>query len=355
MEVTPRRLEELSDAKCTYASGTLPRTGYKVLIVTISGVAANQQPHAGTYQHISAAIMAGTEAWEPDALVLDFRNLEYSWGDGMQETLRAGERWHQTRLAAVQLSNLLGTPRPVHFCTAIIASARCRDGLTSLLRDEMREDPERWLFDSLDACVEPLDHRLASAALDQPFKFRDVYHVMDLIRARPGMYGIPEKSFKLLQVFIAGLACGEIDAGEPTFWDFPLWTTVGAGVTGTSKPLHWLESSQSDEEAYQTYFRLLDEYRRCRSVELARLPGSMVRHRPSFQIVNGKTVPYTPPTPDAVTLGRYEPSEVYFVAQVFGERTETFYDSVQPSAEAAMAVAEKWWSIDPAAWNYRRA
>jgi hypothetical protein len=47
-----------------------------------------------------------------------------------------------------------------------------------------------------------------------------------------------------------------------------------AGVAGTSMPLHWLETSQPDDQACHTYFRLLDDYRRCRVEMLGRLPGS---------------------------------------------------------------------------------
>jgi hypothetical protein len=350
MDLKPCRLNDLSDATYTYSCGTLPRTAYKVLIVTASGVAANQRPHAGTYRSISAAIMAALEAWEPDALVLDFRELEYKWGDGMQETLRAGERWHQPRIAASRLFATLGVTRPGRFYTTIVASPKNREGLTSLLRQEMREDPARWLFDTVDGCLAALDERLSVAGAE-PLEFRDVYQLLDLLRERPGMYGIPEKSFRLLRVFLAGLGCGKLDAGDPPFWDFPLWATVRVGVAGTSMPWHWLETSERDDAAYQTWFRMLDEYRRCRVVELARLPGSFVRHRPTSHLVDGAMVPFTHPVPDAIILGRYAPSEVYFVAQVFADRTETLADSVQPTAEAAMNMAKACWSMDPAAWD----
>src|SRR3712207_1941888 len=108
-----------------------------------------------------------------------------------------------------------------------------------------------------------------------PHDFEAVYDVLDAARNRPGMYGIGGRSFRLLQAFLSGLNWGKLAPGDPSVWDFPFWVTVRKDVVGTSFPWHWLETSETDEEAYGTWFRLLDEYRGCREVELARLPGSI--------------------------------------------------------------------------------
>src|SRR5215218_8098877 len=83
VEIEPRQLDQLSSATCSYASAVLPRTGHTALIVSVRGVAANDRANAGTYRFIAASVLAGLEAWDAAALVLDFRELNYTWGDGM--------------------------------------------------------------------------------------------------------------------------------------------------------------------------------------------------------------------------------------------------------------------------------
>jgi hypothetical protein len=159
VEIEPRQLDQLSSATCSYASAVLPRTGHTALMVSVLGVAANDGADAGTYRFIAASVLAGLEAWDAAALVLDFRELSYAWGDGMADALRAGERWHQPRAADAQLLNIFCVRGTDRFYTAVVASPKCREGLTSLLRDEMYEEPVRWLFDSLDAALASLDDR----------------------------------------------------------------------------------------------------------------------------------------------------------------------------------------------------
>src|SRR5215210_8624273 len=112
-----------------------------------------------------------------------------------------------------------------------------------------------------------------------PAEIVSIYQLLDLARDRPGMYGIGGRSLRLLHSFVAGLSYGKLDAGDPPFWDFALWATVRTDHVGTSMPWQWLGVEQSDERAYGTWFDLLDEYRRCRIVELARLAGTVVRFR----------------------------------------------------------------------------
>jgi len=182
-----------------------------------------------------------------------------------------------------------------------------------------------------------------------------IYELLDLARDRPGMYGIGERSFTLLQPFLAGLSYSNLDPGDPPFWDFAWWATVRTDHLPTSQPWHWL-SEKSDEEAYATWFALLDEYRKCRVVELAKLPGTLVRFGKAWRGGNGKPFePYVPPTPEMIRLGRFAPSNVFFVEQVFADGAgEKLIDSFQPSAELAIDAARQHWQVDPAAWGVGR-
>ena len=183
-----------------------------------------------------------------------------------------------------------------------------------------------------------------------PFEITSIYQLLDLARDRPGMYGIGGRSLRLLQPFLAGLGYGNLDAGDPPFWDFPLWACVRTDHFPTSRPMYWL-NDQSDEDAYTTWFGLLDEYRTCRIVELARLPGTVVRFRKHWHADPGKPwEPYVPPTPQYIRLGRFAPSDVYFVEQVFEDRGEKLHD-FQPTAPKALDAARQYWQVDPAAWK----
>lgn len=178
-----------------------------------------------------------------------------------------------------------------------------------------------------------------------------IYQLLDLARHRPEIYGIGGRSFRLLQPFLAGLSYGHLDAGDPPFWDFDWWATVRTDHFPTSRPWHWLRH-QSDEDAYATWFGLLDEYRTCRVVELARLPGTVVRFREHWSGESGKPLElWVPPTPQAIRLGQFAPSEVFFVEQLFPDRGEKLIDSFAPTAGAALDAARQHWQVDPPTWG----
>ncbi len=182
---------------------------------------------------------------------------------------------------------------------------------------------------------------------------RTVYELLDAARERPGMYyaGVGGKSFRLLQAFLAGLRYGNLDPGEPSIWDFPWWADVRNNDYNRSIHFYWLTSSTTDEEAYDVWYRLLDEYRACREEEIARLPGNLVRHRPRFQIIDGVERPYAQPIPAAIMLGHYPPSSVFFAAQVFPDRKKKLWDSFRPTIEETMDVVREEWSVEPHQWK----
>ena len=88
---------------------------------------------------MTAIVSAALAAWEPIALIIDLRKMKYEWGDEIDKALCAGDNIF-----------IDGS-----FPTAIVVSELNREGLTSLLQDEMQQDPNEWLFDSI-------DHALAS-------------------------------------------------------------------------------------------------------------------------------------------------------------------------------------------------
>ena len=85
-------------------------------------------------KYILAATAAAREAWWSYSTILDFRELEYRWGDNMQWVTGIG--WDK----GIRL----------HWPLAVVVGDRCRDALRSLLRDEYQG-----------LCVESLEEAFA--------------------------------------------------------------------------------------------------------------------------------------------------------------------------------------------------
>jgi uncharacterized protein len=169
MDLQPQKIEDISDATCAYATGTLDGSGHKLLVIVFRGTAATSREHIRTFDFMNASILAGLEAFEPDALILDFRDLAYTWGDQMHGTLRQAASWAQAKFGPRLLFNtLFAGDGPESFPTAIISSEKCHEGLWSLVQDEMNDEPSRWIFPSLEAAAETLDARLLEAQASPP-------------------------------------------------------------------------------------------------------------------------------------------------------------------------------------------
>ena len=121
---TPLR-KDFFEGRCVNAS-TL-----KIAIATFRGEAAASHQLIHVFSAIEESATTLLESEQPAALILDFRELRYEWGDEMARTL--GElSWRDDR----------------EFAVAIITSNLNQAGLTSLLQDEMFLEPSDWLFDS---------------------------------------------------------------------------------------------------------------------------------------------------------------------------------------------------------------
>jgi len=85
-------------------------------------------------------------AIESYAVILDLTQLKYEWGDEM-----AGVLFYCSNHPIET-----GLKIPV----AVITSELNAEGLTSLVRDEMHERPEDWLFADLDAAIASVQSRM---------------------------------------------------------------------------------------------------------------------------------------------------------------------------------------------------
>jgi hypothetical protein len=149
-------LSDFGHLSYRYQRGILPVSDHPLLVVTIDGKADNHENE--TYSLAAAIIIAGLEAWEPFALVLDLRGLDYSWGDAMSSVLGTASRWYEPHYPIRAAFG--GDKTPKEFPMAVVTSDLNREGLESLVRDYMNRDPAPLLYQSFDAAVRYLDDLL---------------------------------------------------------------------------------------------------------------------------------------------------------------------------------------------------
>ena len=135
-DITPVSLSDLSDVTCAFSRCILPSSHADCLIVAFDGEAGNSHEHCGAFAYMRAMIAAAIAAWDPSALVLDLTWLKYDWGDEMGRVL-----------------GTIGLP------TTVVVSMLNREGLTSLVQDELFAEPRDWLFDSLSGAIAACDRR----------------------------------------------------------------------------------------------------------------------------------------------------------------------------------------------------
>lgn len=138
MKLTERKLGELSDLKYkTFICSFPKRTHLKAVVVAFKGEYGYGSKGNGDAYFMTAIIKAALAAWTPSALVIDLRKMSYEWGDLIAMAFAAGE----------------GQYIDASFPTAVIISERNREGLTSLIREEMFCEPSDWLFDTIEEAM----------------------------------------------------------------------------------------------------------------------------------------------------------------------------------------------------------
>ncbi len=146
MKFAPLDISTFSEINATFASADDAATHSKILLAAFDGHAFNSHGQR-SFRHIEALMAGNMVAIEPDAVILDLTNLKYEWGDEM-----AGVLFYCSNHPIET-----GLKIPV----AVVTSNLNRDGLTSLVLDEMLQSPDNWLFADLDAAINSIQHRLA--------------------------------------------------------------------------------------------------------------------------------------------------------------------------------------------------
>jgi len=145
MDLIKLDLNDLSSVKCEFYKTDMPfNQRSEVLVVKFIGECGFGSQSNDDAVYMSAMIAAGFMAWHPFGLILDLSELKYEWGDMMDRVI--SPPYH-----------LIGSCEDDIYPFALIISDINRKGLTSLIKEEMMEEPKDFLFETLDEALIRVD------------------------------------------------------------------------------------------------------------------------------------------------------------------------------------------------------
>ncbi|MBS1797468.1 MAG: hypothetical protein JSS81_26835 [Acidobacteria bacterium] len=181
----------------------------------------------------------------------------------------------------------------------------------------------------------------------------DIYDLLEALRKRPGLYlgSFGDYSFKCLHSFLSGLSISKHQQIEfHSFWEFGRWVSARLEDWSTSMPFYQLEEELGNDAAFERYFELLDEFKACEQVchEKALI---LETHKPNFyQIppddIHGRI---EPEKPLVICVGQYAPSNVFYLYEIYADRSEKHYP-YQNSVEEVKAETKRRWSVAENEW-----
>jgi hypothetical protein len=182
-----------------------------------------------------------------------------------------------------------------------------------------------------------------------------IFDVLDHARERPAMYF--GHSLSALETFCHGyyvaLSTHRIREPAPVVGTFHF----GEWLYRRFKWPHncgWAQAirrqCETDEEAFDKFFQLLEGYRRLRPVNCAAITLGPA-HKPTGACTFGSGAWPLPPT--RLEVYRYEPEDFYYLVEYYPGSMDD--RSTFESLEAAFCHAERLWKINPAEWGRAEA
>jgi hypothetical protein len=147
MEFKAVSFRELSEIEYNLYLAERPSSYQEIMLVRFTGVSGIGSRGTDDAVFMRTVLVAALDAWSPFGLVLDLSHLDYRWGDDMTGVLCGGDQY----CAVSRLP------------TTVIVSNQCRTGLTSLVAQEMGEDPAHWLFDDLESALVELEIKMRAS------------------------------------------------------------------------------------------------------------------------------------------------------------------------------------------------
>ncbi|MCB9851726.1 MAG: hypothetical protein H6819_01420 [Phycisphaerales bacterium] len=186
----------------------------------------------------------------------------------------------------------------------------------------------------------------------------------DFLRVRPGMM-IGEKSFRILRAFLYGYETATsyydvnttndpliIPAGMHDWASYRLHVYGGSG--GWQHAIS--TSAQSDEEAFDLFMQLYDEFRNRKPHVVARVVGfQKTINRGSLRKLDGKWVQSDDPreSPTSMSLVTYTDDPGFFLLSDTDVEipVQSFYRSIEEFEECSTIARSVLTIVDPD-WNY---
>lgn len=145
-------LQDCSDVKVSFftvrSSSGGRDSGEGILVIAF---ASKTDVNATDLSFMNGMKLAAAHVWYPRAIVLDFRELHYVWGDTMHSLFLSP--YPVSPLREIFLGN---KPFPI----VAICSEHNIEGLTSLVQKEMSLDPSRMLFRSVEEAIAAVEAEL---------------------------------------------------------------------------------------------------------------------------------------------------------------------------------------------------
>lgn len=149
------RFDDLSSIRCRFFACLLPSgPSWEAIVIAFQGEYGFGCRGADDAAYMKAMIVGADAAWGPDAIILNLRELRYEWGDEMADVLSTAACLPGAGCVEEEAEHA-----PAR--CAIVASDLNRDGLTSLVDEELFSQPEDWLFSSLEDAVAATDRMVA--------------------------------------------------------------------------------------------------------------------------------------------------------------------------------------------------
>jgi len=115
----------------------------EVLIVSFFGEYPNGSKGKNHGTYISKKTVSGIIDFNPDALILDFRELEYNWGNSLLAVFQDLE----------QLKNAGNTSNEPNFPILILTSEKSKTGILSLLTPAESNSVPDFIFEDINLAI----------------------------------------------------------------------------------------------------------------------------------------------------------------------------------------------------------
>lgn len=143
INLTEHKFEELSNLKYSiYTTPSILKSYLKYLVIAFHGEYRYGSAGDNDAAFMRGVITAALVSWDSQGIILNLRDMKYSWGDMLQSVFYVADSISKD------------------FPISIIVSDLNREGIISLLKKEMFEDPSKWIYVSLEDAINAIEEKM---------------------------------------------------------------------------------------------------------------------------------------------------------------------------------------------------